>query len=312
MVRLGPLSGRKGQEMILVAGGTGLVGSATVKHLLAQGEQVSVLSRDGAKVQRMFGQVEARQADVRDPAGLQAAMQGIDVVINAVQIPNSPIEVPRKGWTFEEIDYKGTVNQVEAAKAAGVRRFVYVSAVNASETGAKHWFRFKGQAERHLRESGLEWAIVRPTWIYGPGDHSLNRLVGFTKYLPFLPFFGDGKQDMQPVFVEDVGAVVAQAATRPEAANQLFELGGTEVMSMNDVLKTAMDVAGRRRPILHQPIFVGKRAGTLAGILPAPLLSADAVDFIASPAVADNTNLERVLSPRLTPFREALETYLRR
>ena len=297
--------------MILVAGGTGLVGSAAVRHLLSRGEQVAVLGRDAAKIRRMFEGVEPRQADVQDPASLQQAMQGIDVVVNAVQIPTSPIEVPRKGWTFEETDYKGTVNQVEASKAAGVRRFVYVSGVGAAEGAEKHWFRFKHQAERHLQASGLEWVVVRPTWVFGPGDHSLNRLLGFTKFLPFLPFFGDGKQDMQPVFVEDVGAVLADAATRPEAANQLFELGGPEVMSMNDVLKTGMDVAGRKRPILHQPMFVGKLAGTLAGVLPTPPLSADAVEFIAAPAVGDNTNVQRVLSPRLTPLREGLETYLR-
>ena len=79
---------------------------------------------------------------------------------------------------------------------------------------------------------------------------------------------------------------------------------------MNDVLQTAMDVAGRRRPILHQPMFAGKLLGTLAGVLPAPPLSADAVDFIAAPAVADTSNLERIFSPRLTPLREGLATYL--
>jgi hypothetical protein len=81
-------------------------------------------------------------------------------------------------------------------------------------------------------------------------------------------------------------------------------------MSMNDVLKTAMDVAGRRRPILHQPMFVGKLLGTIAGVLPTPPLSADAVEFIAAPAVADMANLHRVLSPQLTTLREGLRTYL--
>ena len=296
--------------MILVAGGTGFVGSAVVEYLVSRGEEVAVLGRDAAKIRGAFGHVEPRQADVREPASLAHAMHGIEVVVNAVQFPNSPIEVRRKGWTFEETDYKGTVNQVAAAKAAGVRRFVYVSGVGAAPDAAKHWFRFKHQAEQHLQASGLEWGIVRPTWVFGPGDQALNRLLGFTKFLPFLPLFGDGKQDMQPVFIDDVGRVVGEAATRPEAANQLFELGGPEVMSMNEVLKTAMDVAGRRRPILHQPIFVGKLIGTVAGVLPAPPLSADAVEFIVAPAVADTANLQRVLSPRLTPLREGLATYL--
>ena len=296
--------------MILVSGGTGFVGSAVVKYLLDRGEEVAVLGRDTSKIRSAFGSVEPRVADVRDPSSLEAAMRGIDVVINAVQFPTSPIEVPRRGWTFEEIDYKGTVNQVDAAKAAGVSRFVYVSGVGAAPDAQKHWFRFKYGAEQHLEKSGLEWVIVRPTWVYGPGDHALNRLLGFTKFLPFLPLFGDGKQDMQPVFIDDVGTTVGEAARRPAAANQVFELGGPEVMSMNEVLQTAMDVAGRKRPILHQPIVLGKLLGTVAGILPTPPLSADAVDFIAAPAVADTKNLMQVLSPQLMPLRKGLRTYL--
>jgi NADH dehydrogenase len=301
--------------MILVTGGTGVVGSSIVAELKKQGQSVAVLGRDAARIERAFGgSVEARAGDVTQPDSLTAAFAGIDTVINAVQFPTSPIEVPRRGWTFENVDYKGTVNQVDAAKAAGVKRFVYVSAVGADLNGPKHWFRFKAMAEEHLQQSGLEWTIVRPTWIYGPRDSSLNRLLGFTHFLPFLPFFGDGKQDMQPVFVEDVGRVVAQAAMAPEAANQLFELGGPEVMSMNQVMQTGLDVMGRKRFILHQPLAIGKLIGTLAALQPlvTPPLTADAVDFISRPAVADNTNLMNLLKPELTPLRRGLETYLRK
>ena len=301
--------------MILVSGGTGFVGSAIVAELLKRGESVSVLGRDAAKIGRLFaGKVEARAADVRDAASLTNAMAGADIVINAVQFPTSPIEVPLRGWTFEEVDYKGTVNQVNAAKAAGVKRFVSISGAGAAGEARQHWFRFKWQAEQHLLKSGLEWTVFRPTWVYGPKDKALNRLLGFTNFLPFMPMFGDGKQAMQPVFIDDVGRVLAEAALSPAAANQLFELGGPEVMSMNEVLKTALDVMGRKRFILHQPIFVGRLIGTLASLQPfvTPPLTADAVDFIANAATADNTNLERALHPQLTPLRPALETYLKR
>ena len=301
--------------MILVTGGTGFVGSAIVVELQKQGQSVAVLGRDAARIQRAFGDsVEARNGDVTRPETLPAAMAGADTVISTVQFPSSPVEVPRRGWTFEQVDYQGTVNQVDAAKAAGVKRFVYVSAVGADLDGPKHWFRYKAMAEEHLKASGLEWSIVRPSWIYGPRDHSLNRLLGFTRLLPFLPFFGDGKQDMQPVFIDDVGRVVSQAAQASEAASQLFELGGPEVMSMNQVMQTGLEVLGRRRFILHQPLVVGKLIGSLLSLQPfvTPPLTADAVDFISRPATADNTNLMRVLKPELTPLRQGLETYLRK
>jgi NADH dehydrogenase len=301
--------------MILVSGGTGVVGSAIVAELQKQGQSVAVLGRDAARIRRVFGDgVEAREADVTRPETLAGAMSGVDTVIDAVQFPSSPIEVPRRGWTFENVDYKGTVHQVDAAKAAGVKRFVYVSGVGAALDSPQHWFRYKAMAEQHLQDSGLEWTIVRPSWVYGPRDHALNRLLGFTRFLPFLPFFGDGKQDMQPVFIDDVGRLVAQAALAPEAANQLFELGGPEVMSMNQVLQTGLEVLGRKRFILHQPVFVGKLLGRLASLQPfvTPPLTADAVDFISCAATADNTNLVRVFNPQLTPLRQALESYLKK
>ena len=297
--------------MILVTGGTGFVGSAIVRELLKRGEAVAVLGRDAAKTQRAFANtVEARVADVTQPSSLQAAMAGADVVINAVQFPTSPIEVPKRGWTFEEVDYKGTLNQVDAAKAAGVKRFVDISAVGADISAEKHWFRLKGLAEQHLQQSGLEYVILRPTWVYGPNDHALNRLLGFTRFLPFLPLFGDGKQEMQPVFVDDIGWVAAEAVSSAAAANQVVEVGGPEVMTMNQVLKTGLSVLGRRRFILHQPVFVGKAIGSVAQLLPTPPLTPDAVEFITFPAVANNLALQRIFDPKLTPLREGLSTYL--
>jgi NADH dehydrogenase len=298
--------------MYLVSGGTGHVGAAIVEELLSRKESVAVLGRDEAGIRRKFGtRVEARAGDVTKPETLGGAFAGVDFVINAVQFPGSPIEQPRKGWTFEAVDYQGTRHQVDAAKAAGVKRFVYISGVGAAPDADKHWFRLKWQAEQYLAQSGLEWTVVRPTWVYGPHDRSLNRILGFGKLLPFIPLFGDGKQDMQPVFIRDVAKVVADAVAAPGAANQLFELGGPDVMSMNDVINTALSVQGKKRPILHQPIILGKAIGTIASLLPSPPLSAGAVDFIAESAVADNTHLMRVLGPKLTPLREGLETYLR-
>ena len=299
------------EDIVLVAGGTGFIGSAIVEELLRRGRPVAVLGRDAKRIRQRFGdRVEARAAFVSNPAQLEDALSGVATVINAVQFPNSPIERKSKGWTFEEVDYRGTVNQVEAARAAGVQRFLYLSGAGAAPDAPQHWFRFKWQAEQHVRDSGLEWAVLRPTWVFGPGDHSLNKLLGFTRFLPFLPLFGDGKQAMQPVFIDDVARAAAGLALKPEAAGQVYEIGGPETMTMDDVLKTALSVMGRKRPILHQPVLLGKALGSVASLLPGAPLSAGAVEFIVQPAVADNSALMRTLAPRLTPLREGLQTYL--
>ena len=296
--------------MILVTGGTGFTGSAVVRELLRRGKPVAVLGRSAVKIEQRFaGQdVDAREGDVRDAESLHRAFASVETVIDSVQFPNSPIENKRKGWTFEEIDYKGTLNQILAAKGAGVRRYIYVSGVGAAPDARHHWFVFKWKAEEAVRASGIPHVIVRPTWLYGPEDVALNRFLGFARRLPFVPMFGDGKQQMQPLFVDDLARVLAGALDKGD--NQTFELGGPERMSMDGVIRTALEVAGRKRPILHQPVVVGKLMARLLRFLPGPPLTPDAIEFITNEAVADNTDAERVFAPRLTPLRAGLETYL--
>jgi uncharacterized protein YbjT (DUF2867 family) len=298
--------------MILITGGTGFVGAAAVRELARRGNSVAVLGRDAGKIARRFPdlRVEARPGDVRDPDGLRAAFEGAETVIDCVQFPNSPIENKRKGWTFEQIDYLGTLNQVLAAKSTGVKRYVYVSGVGAAPDAKQHWFVFKARAEEAVRASGITHVIIRPTWVYGPGDASLNRFLGFARRLLVVPMFGDGKQQMQPLFIDDLGRMLADAVERAEADNQTFEAGGPERMTMDEVIRSALDIAGLRGRILHQPVALGKLIGALARMLPNPPLTPDAIDFITQPAVADNAALERVFAPKLTPLRAGLATSL--
>lgn len=298
--------------MIIVSGGTGFVGSAVVHELLRRGSKVAVLGRDLAKTRSRFhGQaVDTRQGDVRDKDSLRAAFNGAETVVNAVQFPNSPIENKRKGWTFEQFDYQGTLNQLEAAKAAGVQRFIYISGVGAAPDAEEHWFRLKWQAEEAIRQSGIAHVIIRPTWVYGREDVALNRFVGFARRLPFVPMFGDGKQLMQPVFVNDLANLVASAVDKAEATGLTFEVGGPEVLSMNAVIEIALNVAGMRKPVLHQPVFVGKLLGSFLQFLPGPPLTRDAIDFITHEATADNSAMQRVFAPQLTTLEEGLSSYL--
>lgn len=298
--------------MILVTGGTGLVGSAVVQELASRAEPVAVMSRDAASVKQRFPDlsVEAREGDVTQPDSLTEAFADIEAVVNCVQFPNSPIENPRKGRTFEQVDHQGTVNQVAAAEQAGVARFIYVSGVGAAQDASQHWFVSKWKAEEAVRASGLSHVIIQPTWVYGPEDAALNRFMGFARWLPFVPTFGNGEQMMQPIFVDDIAKIIADAVDKPGATDQTFEAGGPDRLSMDDVVRTALEVAGKKRPILHQPAAIGKAMATLLQLLPAPPLTPDSIDFITNEAVADNAALERVFAPKLTPLREALATYL--
>jgi len=299
--------------MILVAGGTGFVGSGIVRELARRGKPVRVMSREAERAARRFAglDVQAVAGDVRDPEGLARAVEGAETVIGCVQFPNSPIENPRRGLTFEEIDERGTARLVEAARAARVRRYIYLSGAGASLDAPYHWFRAKGRAEAAVRDSSITHVIFRPSWIYGPEDRSLNRFLGLARRLPFVPVVGDGsRQRVQPVFIDDVARVVADSVELAGADNRTFELGGPEVLTMDEVVGTALQVMGKRRPLIHTPASLLKAFGLVSRFLPRPPMTPDAVDFVTADALADNAALLEVFDIRLIPLREGLATYL--
>jgi uncharacterized protein YbjT (DUF2867 family) len=300
--------------MILVAGGTGFIGAAVVRELARRGQRVAVMSHRPERTRTRFAglQVEIRAGDARDAGSLRQAVNGMDTIISAMQFPNFPVENPKQGFTFDEIDARGNERLVAAAKDAGARTYVYLSGAGAAQDANQHWFRAKWQAEQAIIGSGLRYSIFRPSWVYGPGDKSLNRFVGFAKTLPFVPVIGDGKQRMQPVFIDDVARAVADSLTADAAADQIFEIGGPDVMTMDQVLQIMLQVMGKKRPLLHAPVFLPKLAASAMAPLPNKPLSPDAVEFIVNDALADNSNLQRVFDIRLTPLREGLATYLTR
>lgn len=298
--------------MILVVGGTGFVGSAIVRELARRGKETAVLTRSASRArQRLAGVADAREGDVRDPSTLGAAMAGVDTVIGCQQFAGFPMENPGKGQTFEEVDAKGTENAVEAAKAAGVERYVYLSGAGAAPDAKQHWFRAKWRAEEAVRNSGMKYTILRPSWIFGPDDAALNRFLNMSRFLPFVPLLGNpGKQRVQPVFIDDVANVVAESLDSPAAENQTFEVGGPEVLTMSEVVRTALEVQGRKRLLVAAPAPVMKAVASVAQFLPGPPLTPDSIDFITEDALGDPTEVQKALGVQMTPVREALESYL--
>lgn len=299
--------------MILVAGGSGFVGSGIVRELARRGKETAALTRSPSTAAHRFSglTVDFRQGDVRDEASLRQAMKGADVTIGCVQFPGYPMENVRKGYTFEEIDAAGTERLVTIAKSSGVQCYVYLSGAGAAPDARYHWFRAKWRAEEAVRNSGIPYVIFRPSWVYGPEDRALNRFLGMARFLPFVPMIGDGsKQRLQPVFIEDVAKAVAEAIENPAVSNQVYEIGGPEVLSMNEVVRTALEVSGKKRLLLSVPKAIMKTAAAGLRFLPGPPLTPDAVDFVTQDALADNAAVQEWLGIKLTPLREGLSTYL--
>lgn len=295
---------------VAVAGGTGFLGREITRALLDAGHAVTVLSRSKQGQFPTDPRVAWVRADVTEPAGLAQALAGIEAVVDAVQFPNSPIENPRKGYTFERIDLGGTRNLVDAARAAGVQHFIGLSGVGAAEDAPYHWLRFKWQEEQYIMASGLRYTIFRPSWVYGPGDVSLNRFLGFARFLPFVPVVGNGKTRINPLFVRDLGVHAAASIGNLAARDCTFEIGGPGILTMDQVIRTALQTVHKRRLLLHSPKPLMKLAASVIQHAPGRPLTPGAVDFITMDGIADTAQLQRVFGLPLHTLEEGLESYL--
>ncbi len=298
---------------LFIAGGTGLVGSHTVQRLLRDPSvgKITVGTRSPQRRAVPDSRVTLVRADVGDPVSLEQATRGQEVMIHCVQFPNHPIENRWRGWTYLKVDGEGTVRLVEAAKKNGVRRFIYLSGAGAGRGRKEPWFRAKAMAEEAIMASGMEYVIFRNSWTYGPGDHSINRFVLFARLLPFLPVIGDGKSKVQPVFVKDVAEAIARAVSSPRATNQIFELGGPEEFSMDEIMRTVLRVLGKRRFLLHHPSALMKLITFFLQFLPFPPLTPGAIDFLTMENRVDSTAAIQALDLKLFSLEDGLRTYLR-
>jgi NADH dehydrogenase len=265
---------------IVVTGGTGLIGREVVQLLISAGHDVTVTSRDPRPYPEWGGRVRVVQAFAGDPVSLGRAFTGAEVVVHAIQFPNHPVEDPKRGRTYLQVDGAGTETAARVAKALGVRRFVYLSGAGAGQDRPEPWFRAKDRAEAAIRGSGLEYGLARPSWIYGPRDRSMNRFVFFCRYLPVVPVIGDGRTAVYPIHVEDVAQAVVQLALREDATAKVLDLGGPERLTMDEIVRTIQRVLGVRRPLLHHPVPLMKVLVVPMQLMPEPLLSPGAIDFV--------------------------------
>jgi len=297
---------------LLVTGGTGFIGSHIIDELLSSRPEaeISCMTRNPSKPTRWGGRVRLIYGDVQSENSLLVSTSGIDVVIHCVQFENHPIENPRRGLTYEEIDGKGTARLVEACLKNKVKRFIYLSGAGAAPGREEPWFKAKLMAEEAIKRSGIEYVIFRPSWVYGPGDRSLNRFIKIMRCSPLVPVLGGGENRVQPISVFDVAKVAASAVVKREATNRTFELGGPQVLTMNEVLRTAQRVLGVRRTFVHLPIGLVKAAAHLLQLMPGPPLTPGAVDFITMEVLVDPRPAIETFGVEFERLEDGLRRYL--
>ena len=275
--------------MILVVGATGTLGGLVTRQLLAQGRSVRALVRDaaGGESLRQAG-ATLTHGDLKDRASLSAALDGVQVVVTTA---NSA----RRGGadTIESVDRAGNANLIDAAGAAGVRQFVFVSALGATADSPAPFLRAKGESDTRLRASGMPYTIVAPNvfmevWI--PAVVGTAVRAGRPVVL-----VGEGRRRHSLVSIRDVAAFLVAAIGQERAVNQYLPIGGPAPVTWHDV------VAAYERAVGHEVSVRCVPPGDPAIGLPDPMPSLlAAMDTYDSPI--DTSELARTFGVDLTPI----------
>ena len=233
--------------MILIVGASGRLGSAVAQHLLEEGKPVRVMTRTPSNLIHLKQQgAEVVSGDLRNPASLMSACQGVEQVLAAAHAldgkgDNNP----------QTVDDAGNRQLIDAAKAAGVKHFIFMSILGVGPDAPLEFFRIKYRTEEYLRTSGLSFTIIRPSafmdlWAQLIGQPILEQ--GKTT------IFGRGNNPVNFVAVEDVARFVCIALEDSRARNQVIEVGGPENMTLNQVAETFERTSGRQAKKRHVPL----------------------------------------------------------
>lgn len=290
--------------MILVTGGTGYVGSRMVQKLKEVGKDVRVLARDpdAARATLPAG-VEVARGDVTQPETLPAALAGVDTVIHLVAIIRET-----GGRTFEAINYEGAVNMIEAAREAGVRRYLQMSALGATPDPNFPYHDTKYRAEQKVKASGTDWTIFRPSIIFGPGDQFFRTLYGLAKIPGPFPLPGGGVAKFQPIWLWDVVDAFVYSLDKPETVGQTYEIGGPQVMSYKEMVGIMMDATHTRRPLLPLPIpLIQPAAWLFDKVLPNPPVTPEQLKMLQLDNSSQHSATQQLIGRPPKPLAEGLE-----
>ena len=305
----------KVSKSIFVTGGSGFVGSAIIDRLLADGYTIRALvnkrpiDRDG---------VTSIRGDLFNDDALDAGLAGCDAAIHLVGIIR---ETPSRGQTFERLHHEGAVRVINAAKRNNVRRFILMSALGVRPDSPSEYAATKAKAEAHLVSSGLDYTIMRPSVIHGPGGEFMTMLSDWSagRALPylFMPYFGTGlfgqhSKQLQPIHVDDCAAAFVAALVRPTTIGQTIDLAGPDRLTWPGLYRIVTTLLrGRAKASIGIPTWYAK---LLTRIVPASLLpfNRSQVVMAGEDNTADVSATADLIGTMPKGFEEAFKTYAER
>jgi NADH dehydrogenase len=300
--------------LITVFGGSGFLGRHVVRALAQRGYRIRVAVRRpdlAGHLQPLgrVGQIHAVQANLRYPQSVEAAAREAHVLVNLVGIL-----FERGRQRFDAVQAFGAEQVALAASAHGAR-MIHVSAIGADEHSSSLYARSKAAGEKLVLAAQPQATILRPSIVFGPEDDFFQRFASLARFTPALPLLGGGATRLQPVFVGDVAAAIAEAADGKARAAAVYELGGPQVRSFKELMQYVLATIERRRLLVPLPFALAKLQAKLLQYLPKPPLTPDQVELlrtdnvVSEAAKREGRTLEGLgIAP--TPIAAVVPTYL--
>jgi uncharacterized protein YbjT (DUF2867 family) len=290
---------------VTVFGGTGFVGRRIVRHLTDSTATVRIASRHPARAEG--DDVEQIVADAHDERAVEAAVAGADGVVNAISL-----YVEHGGDTFHSMHVEAAARIAGVARRAGIKRFVHLSGIGADATSPSPYIRNRGEGEAAVQAAFPGAVIIRPAVMFAPDDAFLTTILGMLRTLPAYPLFGDGRTRLQPVYVDDVAAAIAQVLRQVQKPYPIYELAGPRVYSYEELLRTIARTAGLRPVLVRIPFAFWDAVAGLAEMLPHPPLTRNQVELMQIDTTASDSRPgfgQLGISPR--PLEEELKAMLK-
>lgn len=287
------------RSTIAVIGATGFVGSHLVPHLVKTGHRVIAISRDGRRLPGWTDAIEARPGDVTSGT-LDAALAGADAVVHLVAIARET-----GGRTFETVNVEGTRRAVKAAERAGIKRFVHLSAIGVTDDPKLDFLYSKWLGEEAVRDSSLDWVVLRPSLLFGEGDGFFNLIKVTLKWwspgVVAIPGKGDAR--FQPLSVDDLAVAIEQSVTDSGRVQSVYEIGGPEWVSYTEIVDAVSEATGMRRLKLGMPIpIISALTAVTDKVLPIFPVSHDQISSLQRPNYTERDAFERTFGVKPRPM----------
>jgi uncharacterized protein YbjT (DUF2867 family) len=229
---------------IAVTGAFSYSGKYITKRLLGLGEKVVTLTGHPKRPDPFGGEVEAFPLDF-DEAGMTRSLRGVDVLVNTYWVRFD------KGENTQPRAVENTSKLIRAAKAAGVKRVVHISITNPSAESHLPYFWGKAANEKAVMESGMSYAILRPTVLVGDEDILINNIAFLLRRFPFFALPGDGSYRLQPVYVDDLAELAVQGVYSKE--NYVMDAVGPDIFTFKEMVELIGEKIGAKRPMISVP-----------------------------------------------------------